>query len=45
MKAAGSRILTINGGSWIIKFAMFESLRQVSAANWIESGCGRPPCG
>ena len=48
MKPASPRILTINGGSSSIKFALFEagdSLRRILQARSSGSGCPRPLCG
>ena len=48
MKPANPRILTINGGSSSIKFALFEagdSLRRILEGALSGLGCRRPPCG
>ena len=45
MKSAGSRVLTINGGSSSIKFALSRSVRRSDrfwVANLRGSGCRRP---
>ena len=48
MKPANPRILTINGGSSSIKFALFEagdSLNGFWRAGLSGLDCRRPPCG
>ena len=49
MKSAAPRVLTINGGSSSIKFALFEAggalRRDPPRASLSELDCRRPPCG